>query len=351
MKIHFVLPSLKLHPVGGYKMVYMYANYLCEKGYDVGIVYLNDRSLRRFHLPETLRRLIMNLYSKCKIKWYNINDKVSILSATENKFKTSDVDVVVATEIHTVEPVLKLYKESEVFHYIQDHENWSVPDEYVYKIYKLNCKKIVVAKWLKNLVEKYAVDDVELVPNNINLDIYTVTKPINNRPAHSVALLYHTKEIKGLRYSLQAIKDLKSEYPDMVVNMFGAVDRPGDIPEWINYKKNATQRQTVEIYNSVSVFLCASICEGFGLTGLEAMACGDVLVSTDYDGVREYAVDKENALLSPVKDVEALKANIRIVFDNYPERMRLAYAAVDSAKQKDIKISFEKFEKTITHSK
>ena len=95
---------------------------------------------------------------------------------------------------------------------------------------------------------------------------------------------------------------------------------------------DASKEDTVKIYNSVSIFLCATVSEGYGLTGLEAMSCGAVLVSTDYNGVKEYAVNEENALLSPVKNVEALVCNVKKVIEDYNLRKRLSSNGISRAK-------------------
>ena len=90
-------------------------------------------------------------------------------------------------------------------------------------------------------------------------------------------------------------------------------------------------KETVDIYNEISIFVCATIEEGFGLTGLEAMACGAALVSTSYEGVKEYAVDKVNCLLSPVCNSGKLAENIEYLIRNDEKRMKLAMNGVKMA--------------------
>lgn len=79
------------------------------------------------------------------------------------------------------------------------------------------------------------------------------------------------------------------------------------------------------------------------------MACGAALVSTDYQGVHEYATDGANALLSPVKDVDALVSNVSKLFDNDELRYQIAEAGMKSV-QKDFNwdVAVDKFEKAIT---
>ena len=56
MNICFVLPQMLRKPVGGYKMVYEYANRLSDNWHNVAILFLNDNALKRFKVPKLLRK-------------------------------------------------------------------------------------------------------------------------------------------------------------------------------------------------------------------------------------------------------------------------------------------------------
>ncbi|MFB3879884.1 MAG: glycosyltransferase [Armatimonadota bacterium] len=59
------------------------------------------------------------------------------------------------------------------------------------------------------------------------------------------------------------------------------------------------------------VFVVGSHFEGFGQSGLEALACAIPLVTTDNGGCREYAVHEQTALVVPPGDVDALASAIK----------------------------------------
>ena len=203
-----------------------------------------------------------------------------------------------------------------------------------------------MAKWLKQIVDQYSPTGSVLIPNAIDTSIYTETVPIQNRDNHTIALLYHESPHKGLKNAFKVLDKLKQKYPDLKVIMFGKFPKP-ELPNWITYYKGASQKKTVEIYNSVKVFLCSTIEEGFGLTGIEAMACGACLVSTDYRGVREYAVNNYNSLLSPVGDIDAQVENVIRIFENKELQKNISSNGIQHVKKFKWSEAMKKLNKTI----
>lgn len=347
--ITFVLPQYPLHISGGYKMVFEYANRFVRDGYNVTIVFLNDGAPHFLHIPSIFKKEIMNIITKKKIKWYPIDTRIHIVSSTQLKIKKviANTSVVFATAAITVKPVLEMFTKSKKIYLIQDFEKWDMSCNELYKTYNAGLKNIVISKWLKDMVTKHTNKEVIYIQNPIDTDIYKVKIPINKRNKYTLGLLYHKAPHKGIKYSLEAIKKVKKVYPNLKLVMFGSEEAPKNLPEWISYHKNASQNETVDIYNNVSIFVCGTINEGFGLTGVESMACGDALVSTDYLGVREYAENNINALLSPIKDVDSLANNICSLIHYDKKRVELAQNASKDVKKYSWDIAFNKLKQVV----
>lgn len=335
MKICFVLPKFSRLPIGGYKIVFEYANRLDAEGHKVFIVFKNDDSLASYRLPKWIKKIIANILTSAGPKWFSLNNAITWLSSTQQGSlrKVEDSDVVFATGIQTVEMVKKNFHKAKKLYLIQGYENWGISEEYLWGSYRCGFTNIVVSNWLKDIVEKYTDQKACLIKNPIDCNLYQCRVRQNDRKPHVLGLLYHTHPLKGLQYAFEAIYKLKERYEDLEVEMFGAHPKPENLPDWIHYSRSLSQSQTVDLYNKVQVFLCASVEEGFGLTGLEAIACGACLVSTAYTGVLEYAENEYNALLSPVKDVDMLVANVSRLFDNEEERIRIAANGIESVKK------------------
>jgi N-acetyl-alpha-D-glucosaminyl L-malate synthase BshA len=81
------------------------------------------------------------------------------------------------------------------------------------------------------------------------------------------------------------------------------------------------QDSTGEVTGMADVFLLPSELESFGLSALEAMACGVPVVGSDAGGLPEVVKHAESGYLLPVGDVEGMAARtIEILKD---EKLRL----------------------------
>lgn len=80
--------------------------------------------------------------------------------------------------------------------------------------------------------------------------------------------------------------------------------------------KGLDQSALGRTYDAARVFAVGSWFEGFCQPGLEALACGVPLVTTDNGGCREYAVDGETALVVAPRDPEAMANAILRLLDD-----------------------------------
>jgi GT2 family glycosyltransferase len=94
-------------------------------------------------------------------------------------------------------------------------------------------------------------------------------------------------------------------------------------------EKDLDQPSLGREYDAGRVFAVGSWFEGFGQPGLEALACGVPLVTTDNGGCREYAVDEETALVVQPQDPEAMADAIRRLLDDRDLSTKLVLNGLD----------------------
>lgn len=86
------------------------------------------------------------------------------------------------------------------------------------------------------------------------------------------------------------------------------------------------QQQAI-VYSAADVFIMPSLEEAFGLTALEAMACGTPVVGFDAGGVPDMVRDGETGRLAQVGDVEDLAAKIEWLVQHAEDRKRMGVRA------------------------
>lgn len=353
MDVSIVLNFYPRRPVGGMKVIHEYANYLAGHGHNVTLYYEYSENdiAAKYYLPIWAKLKLMEYRIELKpMSWFPLNKRIKRVAIKKiNDSEIKNADIVIATAVETAMSVVKLsdLKGKKVY-IIQDFENWYVSDSDVYKTYSQGMTNIVVAKWLKRIVDTYSKTPAIMISNSINTDIFNVGNPIENRRNHTIAFHYRKAAHKGCQYAIETLKLLQRLYSDLHVYVISIDDKPEGLPDSCEYFKNITPQKVADINNKSQVFMCSSIVEGFGLPGLEAMACGCALVSTEYKGVLEYAVNGENALLSPIRDAQSMANNVIKLFDDTVLREKLVQKGLHTAQERSLDKTGAKFEKILT---
>jgi glycosyltransferase involved in cell wall biosynthesis len=87
-------------------------------------------------------------------------------------------------------------------------------------------------------------------------------------------------------------------------------------------------------YRSADLVACAPWYEPFGLTPLEAMACGVPVVAYAVGGIAESVIDGVTGILVPPRDTNALAGALRELLGDEVRRMSYASAAVDRVRSR-----------------
>lgn len=153
------------------------------------------------------------------------------------------------------------------------------------------------------------------------------------------------EEAKGIQYLIQAIEVLKGEFHSICLSIVGILDRGGreildsikakELENNISYMGVSPQKELQSVINNHDILISPSLNETFGLTIIEAMACGKPVVATKCGGPEE-TVNEKTGVVVEKADAEALAAGIRYVIEHYenynPEEIR-EYAVKNFSQQ------------------
>ena len=79
MRINFVLPRSTNTPMGGYKVVFQYANYFSDKGHDVHIYFVINAKINSLNLWRAkISGLVLKQNIYRHISWFNLRSNIHV---------------------------------------------------------------------------------------------------------------------------------------------------------------------------------------------------------------------------------------------------------------------------------
>jgi glycosyltransferase involved in cell wall biosynthesis len=200
-------------------------------------------------------------------------------------------------------------------------------------IKRVDCFVAISAEIRRGLIDMgVGPHKIASIPNGINTDNFCVVSSDQKMALRQRLLLPSDKVIliftgrlavsKGALLLIEVWKDLAERYDDTHLVLVGSGkgsfdDCENELKEYIKANSLA-QRVTMtgevenvhEYLNASDIFVFSSDYEGFGLSVLEALACGLVVVATQVGVALELIKNHENGILIEPKDRQQLKVEI-----------------------------------------
>jgi glycosyltransferase involved in cell wall biosynthesis len=350
--VTFLLPGSGHIPVGGFKVVYEYAQGLAENGFGVRVVHAAMASSETTAVGRV--RSFLGYYRRSvtgfrPTRWFSFRKPVTLAWVRRlNTGALRGAEVVVATSWQTAEWLAEARLPScrRRLYLIQHDETWSGTFERVRATWTLPLTKIVIARWLQEIAHSQGQEAV-LIPNGLDFTAFGLDAPIDQRREPEAVMLCHPAKWKGTAVGLESLKLARASIPLLRATLFGTGAAPGGLPSWCRYARNPGQGVLRRLYNRASVVVCPSLEEGWGLVGSEAMICGAAVAATDIGGHREYAHHQETALLCPPGDAPALAEMIVRLLSDSELRVRLATRAQAEIRQFTWERAVRRFEEVV----
>jgi glycosyltransferase involved in cell wall biosynthesis len=357
LRVSFVLPGYPWHPVGGFRVVYEYANGLADRGHQVAVIHPRrlpgirrpppTGMIRRLLRPVgNLRLAVRQRLTRPDLWWQEIHPAVEmryVAAPVPDAFP--DADVVFATAWQTVQHVDSLPgARGRKFYLVMDFPPYLGPADAVAHSWQRPLSKVAISAWLETLVRDAGGGDVLTIPIGIGdafhapLAFATGRSPEDGPAGRReegrgglrggrrarVAMMVGHSPYKAWRDGLEALRLAWRRVPRLEAELFGAGPKPRDLDPWIRYHHNLPQAELIALLDRADVFVCSSLAEGFALPPAEAALRGCAIVTTDCGGNREYATHGDTALVSPPADPTALADNLVAVLEDPALRARLA---------------------------
>jgi glycosyltransferase involved in cell wall biosynthesis len=193
------------------------------------------------------------------------------------------------------------------------------------------------------LRRRFAPERLAVIRNCVDHLRYTPGDGVKS-PTPLVGAFGRLKKYKSIDHLLRALPELLQEIPALRVVIGGeGDDRPrleqiarelgvGGAVEFTGY---LSEEEKVALLRRIWVQVTPSSKEGWGLTVVEANACGTPALASDVPGLRDAVRENETGLLYPYGDIDALTQRLRLLLGDAQLRSRLGTHAVAWARTFD----------------
>ena len=188
-------------------------------------------------------------------------------------------------------------------------------------------------------------DDSPATPLRLTSSIAAINR---SEAAPVLGLVSRLEHIKGMDLVVPAFAEVRKRFPDVQLLVVGdgslraAMEQQAmalGCDDAVTWAGRQPQEELSQYYSRMDIVLMPSRSEGFGLTAIEAMAHGCVVVASDIGGLPEVVRDGVCGLLHRSEDVMDMAEKIRRLLGDYELYSCLSRQCLAEAK----KYSFERY--------
>jgi glycosyltransferase involved in cell wall biosynthesis len=268
-------------------------------------------------------------------------------------FENEIFDFAIASSWETVDVTLALSKATGAMpvYFVQDLEADFVKgiDDFKYakalKTYELIETKVVKTQHLRRRLNDIGVD-AHVIRPGMNLNIFYPRQVVRDGTFRVLAMARPNAPNgqRGFPVLTEAFTTLCAKHDGLRVGFFGDDELQHlNLPFAFEDFGRVGSKSLPALYSWSDVYIDASRFHGFGRTGVEAMACGSVVVLSDSGGIRDYCVDGENGLIVPVDDAGAVVAAVERLMGDRSLLEQLRAAGFETVKPFDDRIAAVEF--------
>jgi len=214
-------------------------------------------------------------------------------------------------------------------HDITKHENAQAGTSVNRQFFDRVDRVIAVSDFIAEQALAKGCPENKLVQHYIGIDLEKFSQPKQESEQPSLLFVGRLVEKKGCTYLLQAMSQLKQNFPELRLTIVGSGDLEAELRREVADRQlnvvfagNASAAEIREQLARCWLFVAPSItaqsgdAEGLGMVFLEAQALQTPVVSFRSGGLVEAVEEGITALLSEEKDVAGLAENIAALLEN-----------------------------------
>ena len=173
--------------------------------------------------------------------------------------------------------------------------------------------------------------NITVINNGIDTNEFSPVNEVTRNEFRLITTASADVPLKGLDFSLKALKKLKKDFPNMHLIVIGLIKKGGHTEKLIKklglendvtFKSNLTKNEIKDCYSKSSIEIVSSLYEGFGYPVIEAMSCEVPLIATNVSSIPE--LTSEFAKLVDPKNEEMIYQSVKDILAEYDKYKKIA---------------------------
>jgi glycosyltransferase involved in cell wall biosynthesis len=187
-------------------------------------------------------------------------------------------------------------------------------------------------------------DLVRVIHCGIDASLYRRDPTVGKAQRPTILYLGRLKKYKSVQHLIAAFALLLRRVPEAQLIVVGEGDhraalqaqvRRAGLESQVRFTGFIAAHEKVRLLRESWVAVCPSLKEGWGLTNIEANACGTAVVAADVPGLRDSVRHGKNGYLYPYGNLEALEGALHRVVTDSAERRTLEQGGLEWARAFD----------------
>ena len=352
---------LNVNPGGGNKVIFELSNQIkISKEYDYEIITIQSQKLEdlsySFSKINDLKTICLGLKGVSTLKLiYNLIITFLHITIYAKRYNT----IIINSPL--LAPIFGFIPRKNIYNYIQADDykifdtKFSNPKSLLLNIYKWATKRISYQiyedRYIFNsqyiyeqfkLISKRDISKVNLIIPGIDVDIFKTSSINRKSDKIVVSSILRKQPWKGSADFFKAVNELPLELSSRCVFVGITNEDISSLGESnnISIERPNSDQELATLLQKTDIFIVTSHWEGFGLPGLESMACGCTLISTQNGGCNEYAIDEVNCILYQSRNYGQLSAILTKLIPNNTLRKEICMESTKVAKEFSWEVTF-----------
>ena len=195
--------------------------------------------------------------------------------------------------------------------------------------------------------------DISIIHCGIDRGQYFREPGVAKYEQPTVLYLGRIKKYKSIQHLILALRKVRHAIPNARLMIVGSGDYVGslktlvsslDLSGAVEFPGYVTPDEKVDRMRRSHVAVLPSLKEGWGLTNIEANACGTAVIAARTPGLRDSVRDGQSGFLYDYGNIDELADKITLLLRDQTTRWRIEQGGLEWARQFDWDSASEKFE-------